>query len=264
MINVKDIMVKPIKANIANAFIKKNHYSGKVVANSKLHFGCFINNSLHGVMSFGSSMDKRKVITLVDVGVGDGWNNFLELNRMAFDDTLPKNSESRCLAIAFRLIKKHYPQIKWIISFSDGTASGDGTIYRATGFHLTKITKNSTIWIFPDGMKIANLTLNSNIALKRSLAEKYGAEFDSRASMSIFKKIGAYKAEGFQLRYIKLLDNTCKLNCPILPYSLIEEMGAKMYLGMRGSSNSKMAGSNQQNSGANPTATLHNKKEGPL
>jgi hypothetical protein len=36
----------------------------------------------------------------------------LELNRMAFDDYLPKYSESRCIAISIKLIKKNAPHIK--------------------------------------------------------------------------------------------------------------------------------------------------------
>ena len=58
----KDIIVKVIPSNIANEFIKKYHYSGKVVQNSKLHFGCFLDGELHGVMSYGSPLDKRKVL----------------------------------------------------------------------------------------------------------------------------------------------------------------------------------------------------------
>ena len=64
------------------------------------------------------------------------WNDFLELNRMAFDDYLPKNSESRSISVAMKLIKKHYPNIEWVVSFADGTQCGDGTIYRASGFRL--------------------------------------------------------------------------------------------------------------------------------
>ena len=138
----KEIEVKVIPSKIANEFVKKHHYSGKVVQNSQLHFGAFLDGKLHGVMSFGPSMDKSHVIGLVK---GTGWNEFIELNRMAFDDYLPKNSESRCIAIAIKLIKKNAPQIKWIISFADGTQCGDGTIYRASGFVLTDIKKNKTI-----------------------------------------------------------------------------------------------------------------------
>ena len=92
----KEIIVKVIPSKIANEFVKKHHYSGKTVSNSALHFGCFLDNKLHGVLSYGSPLDKSKVLPLVQPSL---WNEMLELNRMAFDDYLPKYSESRCIAI---------------------------------------------------------------------------------------------------------------------------------------------------------------------
>ena len=103
MVDVKKIDVRVIPSKIAIPFIKKHHYSGKVVQNSCLHFGAFYNKKLHGVMSFGPSMVKDKLIGLVKE---TGWNEFIELNRMAFDDILPRNSESRCISIALKLLKK--------------------------------------------------------------------------------------------------------------------------------------------------------------
>lgn len=144
----KDIIVRVIPANIANAFVKKHHYSGKVVNNSALHFGAFLDDMLHGVMSFGSPLDKRKVLGLVE---GTKWNEMLELNRMAFDEHLPRNSESRCISVAIKLLKKNAPHIKWILSFADGTQCGDGAIYRASGFVLCGISKNAGIYQMPDG-----------------------------------------------------------------------------------------------------------------
>ena len=135
----KDILIKVIPAKVANEFIKKKHYSGKVVPNSILHFGCFLDNQLHGVMQYGPSINKKGTINLV---ADTGWNEFIELNRMAFDDFLPKYSESRCIAITIKLIKKNAPHIKWIISFADGTQCGDGTIYRASGFKLVGIERD--------------------------------------------------------------------------------------------------------------------------
>ena len=44
----KEIIVKVIPSKIANEFVKNNHYSGKVVPNSTLHFGGFLDNKLHG------------------------------------------------------------------------------------------------------------------------------------------------------------------------------------------------------------------------
>ena len=151
----KEIIVKVIPSKIANEFVKKHHYSGKVVQNSSLHFGCFLDNKLHGVMSYGSPFDKSRVIGMVKPCL---WNEMLELNRMAFDEYLPKNSESRCLAISIKLIKKNAPQIKWLLSFSDGTQSGDGTIYRASGFYLTSVKPNSSIIELPNGKRVASMT----------------------------------------------------------------------------------------------------------
>lgn len=79
MASAKDIVIKPISAKAANALVKRVHYSGKVVNNSILHLGVFLNDKLEGVMSFGSPMDKRKVLPLVG---GTQWNGMLELNRM--------------------------------------------------------------------------------------------------------------------------------------------------------------------------------------
>ena len=162
--SAKDIKLKIIPAKMANDFIKKTHYSGKVVSNSKLHFGAFLNNKLHGVLSYGASLDKRKMLNLVK---DTKWNNFLELNRMAFDDVLPRNSESRCIAISLKMIKKNAPHIDWIISFADATQCGDGTIYRASGFLLTAIKENENTCLLPDGSVIHKMTLESNATSPR-------------------------------------------------------------------------------------------------
>lgn len=225
----KEIIVKVIPAKIANEFVKKHHYSGKVVANSNLHFGAFLDGKLHGVMSFGSPLDKSKVLHLVQPCK---WNEMLELNRMAFDDYLPKNSESRCISIAIKLLKKNAPHIKWILSFSDGTQCGDGTIYRASGFHLTKIIENSTLFEFPNGERIAGMTIEANWGLPqiKKICKDLGVEHKYR-TRNDWKKLGAKPLKGHQLRYIYLIDKTCKLTVPILPFSKIDEMGAGMYKG---------------------------------
>lgn len=229
----KEIKLKVIPSKIAVPFVKKHHYSGKVVVNSNLHFGAFLDGKLHGVMSFGSSTDKRRMIGLVK---GTKWNEFLELNRMTFDDYLPKNSESRCISQAIKLIKKNAPNIKWIISFADGCSCGDGTIYRASNFVLTGIKKNEGICQLPSGEKIHKLSLNT-VPNKRR-AELGGKSFyDITGGVYSFKKYleysGAKLLDGYQLRYIYFIDKSYKerLTVPILPFSTIDELNARMYKG---------------------------------
>jgi len=214
MASAKDVIVKPITAAAANALVKRVHYSGKVVNNSTLHLGAFLNGKLEGVMSFGGSIDKRKVLYLVQ---GTAWTGMIELNRMAFSDRLPRNSESRCLAIAFRLIKKHYPHIEWVLSFSDGCQCGDGTIYRASGFVLTGLKKNKTMLLTPVGEVVADKTFNN------SADKKYKG----------LKKSDCTPLNGYQLRYIYFLNKEARkrLTVPVLPFSKIDEMGAGMYKG---------------------------------
>lgn len=208
----KEIIIKVIPASIANNFIKKHHYSGKVVNNSVLHFGAFLDNKLHGVLSYGNSLDKSKIIGLVN---GTGWNEFLELNRMAFDDYLPRNSESRCISQTIKLIKKNAPQIKWIISFADATQCGDGTIYRASNFVLTGIKKNNNLARLPNGEVIHKMTLESNPSKKhiflsnRSYYQITGGGYNWN---KFVEKVGATILEGYQLRYIYFIDKKYRKN----------------------------------------------------
>lgn len=208
----KEIVVKVIPSNIANNFVKKHHYSGKVVPNSQLHFGAFLDNKLHGVMSYGPSLNKKGTINIVK---NTKWNEFIELNRMAFDDYLPKNSESRCIAYSIKLIKKNAPQIKWIISFADGCQCGDGTIYRASNFKLINIKKNLSMW-------------------QNKLTGQIMQDMQFYHTMT--KKDDNWeRLPGNMLTYIYFIDKAKEkdLTIPIIPFSKIDELNAGMYKGKR-------------------------------
>ena len=262
MATAKDIVIKPISAKAANALVKRVHYSGKVVNNSTLHLGAFLNDKLEGAMSFGSPMDKRKVLPLVE---GTKWNGMLELNRMAFSDLLPRNSESRAMSVAFRLIKKHYPHIEWILSFSDGTQCGDGAIYRASGFVLTQIKVNSSLYETPSGVPIARMTWDSATPERRvAIAAQYGLrEYDSASFLSKTAKMnGMSSLVGYQLRYIYFInpDARKRLTVPILPFSRIDEMGAGMYKGIPKRVTKANSGDQLESGGAIPTHTLQSQE----
>lgn len=240
----RDIIVKPISRQDADRIIKSCHYSGKVVQNSQLHFGVFLDGKCGGAMQFGPSFDKRKIQCLVR---GTSWNGFLELNRMAFADWLPKNSESRAIAAALRIIRKTYEHIEWIVSFADGTQCGDGTIYRASGFALTGITANNSIIELANGERVASMTYTKGSHILKQ---------NGRAGIPE----GAKKLPGFQLRYIYFLNPDAKnrLTVPILPFSEIQRRGAGMYKGKpRATSiDSDAADIQSVEGGATPTVAL--------
>lgn len=225
--SAKDLIVKPISPQAAADCIRRLHYSGRTVRNSQLHLGVFLDGLLQGAMQFGPPMDKSNVIGLVR---GTKWNDFLELNRMAFGPALPRNSESRAIAVAMRLIRRHYPNIEWILSFSDGTQCGDGTIYRASGFVLTGIKPNKTILRLPDGRVISDISLNV-------------AGRETGQTAGFWKRQGAKPLEGWQLRYVYFLTPGARerLAVPLIPFSKIDEVGARMYLGKRCAGSSAVA-----------------------
>lgn len=268
MTTAKDLVVKPIDRDTANATVKRFHYSGKIVNNSQLHLGVFIDGRLEGAMQFGPSLDKRKIQGLVS---GTQWHEFLELNRMAFGPALPRNSESRAIAVAMRLLRKHAPQVKWVISFADATQCGDGAIYRASGFVLTGVKKNDQVWAAPTGARFSRTSLTDGRSkneqekaktLSRVTATKgqHSANGGGGASMRQFIEAGFAPLDGFQIRYIYFIDPTCRarLTVPELPYSEIARMGAGMYMGKkRGSGEIDNApGSNRETGGASPTDPL--------
>lgn len=231
----KQLVLKVIPSKIANNFVKKHHYSGKIVNNSKLHFGVFLHDQLHGVMSYGSSLDKSKIIGLVE---GTKWNEFLELNRMAFDNVLPRNSESRAISQSIKMIKKQAPHIKWIISFADACQCGDGTIYRASNFVLTGIKENEALYRLPNGEVIHQMTIQSSPTQPRpelnglSLYDINGGTYSLKEWIRL---TNAEVVKGYQLRYIYFIDKSYRerLTVPEIPFSRIKEIGASMYKGKK-------------------------------
>lgn len=245
MASAKDIRVAPIRAADADRVVKSIHYSGKVAPNSQLHFGVFLGDKCLGAMQFGPSMDKRRIQPLVR---DTKWNGFIELNRMAFSDALPRNSESRALGVAFRLMRKAYPHLEWVVSFADGTQCGDGTIYRASGFVLTGIKRNTQILELENGLRVSKMTMTKG---RHILTRGGRASIPNTATL----------LPGFQLRYIYFLNPAARdrLTVPVLPFDAIQKAGAGMYRGEKrvGSADSGTGGVQPPRGGAIPTSTLH-------
>lgn len=245
--SAKDIILKPISSKEANALVRRVHYSGKVVNNSQIHIGVYYQGQLEGAMQFGPSLDKRKIQGLVR---GTLWNEFIELNRMAFSDNLPRNSESRALSIAFKLLRKHAPQIKWIVSFADAAHCGDGTIYRASGFLLTGISSSSMIELPDDLAKINGGKYAHRMTLQAKSNRMYAVMQQRLKLNGAYKQmewyaeqLGTKVIEGYQLRYIYFLDPAYRerLTVPVLPFEKIDEIGAGMYRGKKRSSSANEA-----------------------
>lgn len=238
MQTAKDFLVKPIDSKSARTFIKRWHYSGKVCANSQIHFGAFHNDKLVGVMQYGPSTDKRRMAQ----NLGIGMNEFLELNRMALIDNTPKNTESRFIAITIKILKKQYPFLRLIISFADACQCGDGTIYRASGFKLMGFKKNTSLlqlspqalevvskYIKIDNNIVSDKSLNNHVVSRKPLDSK---EMGGRYLTSIARELGAKPINGYQMKYIYILDKSLDSKFKWVAFDKIPDE-VKMYKGMK-------------------------------
>lgn len=253
--SAKDLRLDPIPKRVADSFVRRWHYSGRVDPRSQLHVGVFCGGVLHGAMQLGPSIAKAKVQGLVK---DTPWNGWLDLHRVALDDTLPRNSESRSLSVLCRMVRRHHPSVQWILTYADACQCGDGAIYRAAGALLTGIVRNSTMWRMPDGRTVADIVFRMGGRGPNSIRARYGMG-DKETTGQMFRRVGARRLSGYQIRYIFPLDPTVpsRLTVPILPYSDIARIGASMYRGQRASEPTSVGtGVQPGEGGATPTRTL--------
>ncbi len=254
--NARDLVVRPIDQALARRTIERLHYSGTTVRNSSVHLGVYAGASLEGAIQLGPPLDREKVLPLVR---GSEWDSMLELNRLAFSDALPPNAESRALGVVFRLLRKHRPSLRWVLSFADATQCGDGTIYRASGFVLTAIKRSENIARIPGVGVIHKMTLESGPARKRadlggrSYFEITGGRYDFRGFVAA---LGGEVLPGYQFRYLRFVDPAWadRLAVPVIPFRDIPPE-ARMLRGQRVGS---MGGPGHQpaDGGSSPTPTL--------
>ena len=127
----RDFYVAAIPRKMAVETIIRHHYSKRIVNNSYVHLGVFIDGVFCGVLQFGYAMNPRAIGKIVGNTEVD---EYLELNRMWLDDTAPRNSESRAISYAMKYIKRACPKVRWVQSFADERCGCLGVVYQASNF----------------------------------------------------------------------------------------------------------------------------------
>lgn len=127
----RDFYVAQLPCKDSRAIIIRFHYSHRVVNNSYLHLGVYLEGALEGVLQFGYALQSARVGSIVE---GTVQGEYMELNRMWVSDEAPRNSESRAISYAIKYIRRACPTVAWIQSFADERCKGLGVVYQAANF----------------------------------------------------------------------------------------------------------------------------------
>lgn len=195
--------IKTIGPREEEAFIKRWHYSKKVVPNSAIRFGCYHGTELVGVATFG------RIINCVQLFKSISNRSGLELNRLAMVDSAPKNSESWFLSRCILLLRKHYPWLKFINTWADGARCQGGTIYKACGFYYIRKHKVRDLFELPGGHVIHTIAFNK-VYLKRYHHKLKDIKTTLEKVRAVFGPGVKAITAGYQYNFLKFLDLSLK------------------------------------------------------
>lgn len=133
------LYIKRINYETASLFYRKWHYLGSSGFIQQFNFGAYYDEVIVGSISFGAPLAKN----ISGLYTSDNQEGILELTRLAMVDYCPKNSESRFIAIAIKILRRIYP-LRILITYADPSVGHTGVIYRASGFEYKGLTAQKT------------------------------------------------------------------------------------------------------------------------
>ena len=139
-----DLKLDWCAAKAARYAVMHWHYSGTYPTGKPNHIGVWENGLFVGVIMFGSGAS-------AGLGKPYGLRTFsvAELVRVALRNHA--NAISRMLAIAVRMIRRHNPGLRLIVSFADPYHGHHGGIYQAAGWVYSGSSQPSQMWRLADG-----------------------------------------------------------------------------------------------------------------
>ena len=113
---------------------------------------------------------------------------------MWLSDELPKFSESQCISLLLSYLKQVYKQIKFVITYADGSVGNKGIIYKATNAKIVGRIP-CDFYILQDGERVHPVSMyhRHKTRAKDFLEKQYPG-------------IKHIKGEKYQYRFLYILD----------------------------------------------------------
>lgn len=139
--------VESIPKSVAAAVYKKSHYFGGKDFLHVYSFGALFEGYCWGALTFGVP-NARNIKGLYE---SHDQHGVLEITRLAFEQGAPRNSPSRLISQAIKMVKQRYP-LRLVITYADTAQDHDGGIYKASNFKYHGLTAQKTDFVHPDGV----------------------------------------------------------------------------------------------------------------
>ena len=199
---LQSLTVRPISHRAAKELLVRSHYLHTMPGGTKLAFGIFSGDRLMGAVTLGvGPFNAHRLVS------GATHGDCICLTRLWLDDGLPKNSESRVLAVILRSLARD-TSVKFVVTYADPSAGHLGTIYQAGGWLYTGVSEPSVLYDLGDGVGRHSRTFGHSLGT-RSLRylRRHGTK------VSPIERPGKH-------RYVYFLDKSWsdKLNVPVQPY----------------------------------------------
>ncbi len=150
---LRDLQIRQIPAGTAKTVLRK-HYLGSLPGATQITLGVFLGPSLEGAVTLGCGpMNGHRLVE------GASRDDYLCLTRLWLSELLPKNSESRVLAIVARLLRR-YTEVKFLLSYADPSRGHVGTIYQAAGWTYVGRSSASDLYRVGSGKPQHSRTLS--------------------------------------------------------------------------------------------------------
>ena len=117
------------------------HYSKCLPVGKLIKLGIWEDSSFVGVIIFGRGANKS---LLAPYGLKQ--EQGAELVRIAMREH--KTEVTRCVSIAFKMLKKHYPNLLCVVSFADPEQGHEGKIYKAGNWIYDGMTAGADEYIY--------------------------------------------------------------------------------------------------------------------
>jgi len=148
------MLIKKIDKTDYKDFILNKHYAQRMPSISYA-YGLYIDNILKGIITFGKPASN----SLCEGVCGKEYKTYVyELNRLVVENNLPKNTLSKFVSQALKLL----PRDLIVVSYADTGMDHNGYIYQATNFIYTGETKERTDKYTPNGKHSRHYTEEYN------------------------------------------------------------------------------------------------------